>query len=361
MALGTARTEQNGLARKVIAMLIRNSWYVAAWSSELGNGQLVGRMIVNTPLTLYRTTDGKIAVLDGRCAHRHMPLCHGSVEGDNVICRYHGLQYGPNGACVRIPGQKKVPKSLRVQSYPAVERYGAVWVWPGDEKQANEALIPVCDKLDVSGANGHMFYFNIKSNYLYLNDNLSDLLHQAYLHNPSFGGDTQSLGETIPNVEYDGDKMMVRWDWTGVPAPGQFKNLGHIDDIADGWNHSIFIAPSFYINEVGFARNGTGGKESKLPAGDGKLGLTIYQLITPETERSTHFFKVVHVDWPKEIMGALHDFIRDVNEEDLWACEEQQRMSDLDPDHPMLTIPTDRAVIEMRKVVQDLYDAEIVA
>jgi len=338
--------------------LVKNSWYVSAWSSELVAGKLIGRTIVNKPMALYRTTDGRAVALEGRCAHRHMPLHHGTIEGDTVICCYHGLRYDPTGACVRVPGQAEVSKSLRVDSYPAVERYGAVWVWPGDPDKADPDLIPVCDRLEEDGSNGHQFYFNVKSNYLYLNDNLSDLLHQAYLHNPSFGGNTHSLGETVPRIEKDGNKMLVRWDWKDVPVPGQFGSVGKIDGVADGWNHSTFVAPSFYINEVGFARGGTGGKVSGLPAGDGRLGLTIYQLITPETERTTHFFKIVHVDWPENILPTLRGFIQEVNEEDLWACEEQQRMSDLDPDHPMSAIPTDSAVLEMRRVVKKLYDAE---
>jgi phenylpropionate dioxygenase-like ring-hydroxylating dioxygenase large terminal subunit len=54
-------------------MLIRNSWYVAAWSEEVGHGRPYGRTIVDEPIVMYRTSVGDVVALEGRCAHRHMP------------------------------------------------------------------------------------------------------------------------------------------------------------------------------------------------------------------------------------------------------------------------------------------------
>jgi phenylpropionate dioxygenase-like ring-hydroxylating dioxygenase large terminal subunit len=339
-------------------MFVKNSWYVAAWSPDVGSERPLGRTILNEPVVLFRTRDGKVAALEGRCAHRRMPLEHGKIVGDELVCCYHGLAYGASGRCVRIPGQSSVPTSVAVKRYPAVERYGAVWLWMGEEKLADERKIFACPKVGPSGENGHPFYFHVKANYLYINDNLSDLLHQAYLHNPSFGGNTFSLGEAVPEIERDEDRIEVRWNWSNVPVPGVFAKHGRIDGNGDGWNHSTYKAPSFYINHTGFAARGTGSFQSNRPQGDGKISLTIYQLITPETERSTHFFKIVHCGWPDSLMPQLRNFIVPVNEEDVWACEEQQRMEDLDPTTPLRTIPTDRAVVAMRRVLDQILRVE---
>jgi phenylpropionate dioxygenase-like ring-hydroxylating dioxygenase large terminal subunit len=339
-------------------MFIRNSWYVAAWSDEVGSERPLGRTVLGEPLALFRTPSGAVAVLEGRCAHRRMPLAHGKVEGGTVVCCYHGLTYDETGACVRVPGQAAPPKGLRVRRYPVVERYGAVWVWMGAPEAADASLVFECPRVDHDGHNGHKFYFHVKSNYLYLNDNLSDLLHQAYLHNPSFGGNTHSLGEVIPAVERRNGSILVHWDWDNVPAPGLFAEAGRIEGLADGWNHSTYRPPSFYINDVGFADAGTGKRNSNRPQGAGKLGFTVHQLITPETERSTHFFKIVHCDWPDALLPRLSEFIDAVNREDIWACEEQQRMEDLDPAAPMATIPTDKAVVEMRRALAALQETE---
>jgi hypothetical protein len=54
----------------------------------------------------------------------------------------------------------------------------------------------------------------------------------------------------------------------------------------------------------------------------------------------------------------LQRFIVDVNKEDIWACEEQQRVADRTPDAPMTAIPTDLPVVKMRQIVQRLLAEE---
>ncbi len=339
-------------------MFVRNSWYVAAWASEVGMEKPLGRTILNEPVVRFRERSGQVPPLEGRFAHRRMPLAHGKVIEDKIVCCYPGLQYDASGRCVRGPGQASPPANIRLRRYPVAERYGAVWLWMGAPELADESKIFKCELPERQPAACHPFYFHVKANYLYLNDNLSDLLHQAYLHNPSFGGETHSLGETIPEIREANGQILVRWEWNSVPVPGIFREKGGISAIGDGWNHSVYQAPSFYINATGFAEAGTGKNDSKLPQGAGKLGITIYQLITPETERTTHFFKIVHCDWPRNLLPQLPVLVDKVNLEDIWACEEQQRMEDLDSSAPMATIPTDRAVVAMRRALRRMFLSE---
>jgi phenylpropionate dioxygenase-like ring-hydroxylating dioxygenase large terminal subunit len=339
-------------------MLIRNSWYVAAWAEEVGHGKPLGRTIVGDPIVMFRTTTGDVVALEGRCAHRHMSLANGKVIGDTLVCCYHGLTYDATGKCVRVPGQASPPPNIRVKRYPAVERYGAVWLWMGDPELADASKIFDCSPIAQSGEGGHKFYWHVKANYLYLNDNLSDLLHQAYLHNPSFGGNADPLGATSPTFVQRADRIQVDWDWQNVPVPKTYGNIGGFDGLADGWNHSLFVPPCFYVNSFGFAEAGAGGIDSARHQGSGKASAVFFQLITPETERTTHFFKLVHCEWPRKMLPNLAPIVEAVNYEDNWACEEQQKMLDLDPTAPRHAIPTDRAVIAMRKIVERLYEEE---
>ena len=48
---------------------LRNAWYVAAWSDDLADGQLLGRTIMKEPVVLYRKADGNVAALKDRCPH----------------------------------------------------------------------------------------------------------------------------------------------------------------------------------------------------------------------------------------------------------------------------------------------------
>lgn len=333
-------------------MFLRNYWYVAGWSSEVSDKPLA-RTLLGEAVVLFRTPDGSTHALQDRCAHRRMPLSNGKVVGDTLICGYHGLAYAASGRCVRVPGQAQAPKGISVRAFPTFERYGAVWIWMGEAERADPAKIFRVHDVPESGG-GHHFYFHVKANYLLLNDNLSDLLHQAYLHNPSFGGDANPLGEFAPEIRHEGDRMIVRWEWKNVKAPGTFALHGKIHGLSDGWNYSRFEPPSFYVNQPGFAAAGTGGLDSKLPQGAGKISFTVNQLITPETERTTHFFKIVACDWPEQLLPQLDRFIIDVNKEDIWACEEQQRVADQYPDAPMNAIPTDLPVVKMRQTIRRL-------
>ena len=339
-------------------MFIRNSWYVAAWSDEILPGRLLGRTLLDEPVVMFRTSAGKLVALEGRCAHRRMPLAHGKLIDDTLICCYHGLTYDTTGKCIRVPGEDSPPANIRVRSYPAVERYGAVWVWMGEPGLADEAKIFDCNRVGLQGETGHKFYWHVKSNYLYLNDNLSDLLHQAYLHNPSFGGNADPLANTRPSFEQRGDRIHVDWEWRNVPVPNTFGDIGGIVGLADGWNYSLYVPPCFYINSFGFAAAGTGGIDSKRPQGAGKASSTFYQLITPETRRTTHFFKLVNCEWPTSALPRLRPTVESVNLEDNWACEEQQRMEDINPAAPRHAIPSDKAVLAMRRIVERLYAEE---
>jgi phenylpropionate dioxygenase-like ring-hydroxylating dioxygenase large terminal subunit len=54
---------------------------------------------------------------------------------------YHGIKFGPDGACVEIPGQTKIPHKARVRTFPVVEKNNWIWVWMGEPEQADESLI----------------------------------------------------------------------------------------------------------------------------------------------------------------------------------------------------------------------------
>ena len=80
--------------------LVRNAWYVAAWSTEIDD-ELRRFTILGDPVLLFRRTDGTVAALEDRCPHRLLPLSKGKRIGDTVQCGYHGLTFGADGKCKR--------------------------------------------------------------------------------------------------------------------------------------------------------------------------------------------------------------------------------------------------------------------
>src|SRR3954462_4679144 len=119
----------------------RNQWYVAAYGREVGR-DLLARTVLGEPLVLYRTEAGEVVALADRCVHRRFPLSESRLDGDRVVCGYHGFTYDTSGACVYVPGQKRIPRTARVASYPVVERDALIWVWIGDPALADPQIIP---------------------------------------------------------------------------------------------------------------------------------------------------------------------------------------------------------------------------
>ncbi len=116
--------------------LVRNAWYVAAWSTEVDD-QLRRFVILGDAVLLFRRTDGRVAALEDLCPHRLLPLSKGKRIGDTVQCGYHGLTFDGDGKCVRVPGQDRIPPSAYVDAYPVEERNGIIWIWMGQKDRAN--------------------------------------------------------------------------------------------------------------------------------------------------------------------------------------------------------------------------------
>ena len=178
-------------------MYLRNSWYVAAWDHEVQRLKLFRRILLDEPVLLYRKTDGAPVALEDRCCHRHAPLSQGRLRADNVECAYHGLQFDPGGACVRIPSQDTIPASARVRSYPVVEKHHWVWVWMGEPARADPMLIPDFGVMDRPGWNWRGERLEVAGNYLLVIENLMDLTHLAALHRSTLA-DTAIPPNDIP-------------------------------------------------------------------------------------------------------------------------------------------------------------------
>lgn len=171
-------------------MFLKNCWYIVGHSGQFQN-ELLARTVCGEQIVLFRNSQGVVSALEDRCPHRLVPLSIGRVVGDNLRCGYHGAEFNDNGRCVKVPGQKAVSSSVRVRSYPLVERHGFFWVWLGDPAlSSDESSIPGGFwRSDADGWRGAYGYFNMGVDYRMLNDNLIDVTHAEFVHPESFGGE----------------------------------------------------------------------------------------------------------------------------------------------------------------------------
>ena len=203
-------------------MFVKNAWYIAAMSDEIGRS-LLQRWILDEPVVMYRTEDGGPVALRDVCPHRSMPLSMGELLGDQLRCGYHGLVFAPDGRCTHIPAQTHISERWCVKSFPIVEKWRWLWIWTGDPKAADETLISDFhwnEDPDWIPTGGH---FEIKCHYQLLVDNLLDLSHLAFVHRTTIG--TDAVAENPATVTREGDNVRIVRSMPSCPAPPLYVKL----------------------------------------------------------------------------------------------------------------------------------------
>ena len=337
-------------------MFLRNAWYVAALGRELGEGPFA-RTILGEPMVFFRAGDGSPVALEDRCCHRQLPLSMGKVIGDELQCGYHGLRFDATGRCVAIPGQSAIPPDARVRCYPVAERWGWIWVWPGDPDAATEDSFPDWWWMDhAEWACTRPDPFHVACDYRLVTDNVLDTSHVAYVHPATIGA--SSIAEFPSRTERDGETVrMTRWILDRPPPP-MYRDAGGFTGNVDRWQIVEHVPPVYSVNDAGCAVVGTG-----APDGDRSAGITLKALSapTPETERTTHYFfafvRDFALDDPKIEAVFSRDFVG-VFHEDLAVFEAQQLMLDRLPDAPSIDINVDAAPRAARRALEDRIQAE---
>ena len=328
--------------------MVRNAWYMAAWSEEVAH-EILARRIVDEPIVFYRTESGEVTALADRCPHRRFPLSLGKLDGDRLVCGYHGFTFDSAGTCVAVPGQTKIPGSANVRRFPTVERHGVVWVFPGDAERADLTNVPVAPWLsewwNVRG------YAHLNARASILLDNLLDLSHESYLHASHIG--SPEVAETPITVERAGNVLHVDRRMLGVECPSFYKQNTGLDSPIDRSQEIEFYPPGFYVLHVRVAAAGDTGKgfRSKVTYG-----------ITPETATTVHDFWAISRDSdPNDRSNAQRttDLQNAIVIEDVVALEELERLlaSDRTP-APEVSIGIDRGGLVARRMIAELVRAE---
>jgi phenylpropionate dioxygenase-like ring-hydroxylating dioxygenase large terminal subunit len=340
---------------------ILNAWYVAAWPAEIEQEKILARTICNEPIVFFRRADGTPAALEDRCCHRQMPLSHGWLEGETVRCGYHGLRFDAQGQCVECPMQDFIPPGAAVRTFPIVEKYGWVWVWPGDSKKADPSLVPAMfernEHPEWTACGGTTY---VKGHYELISDNLLDLTHETYIHRDSLGN--QAVVEHPIEVTHDDRSVTVRRiipDHDPAPfwkAMLHKKLSQHV--MADRWQIIRFEPPANLVLDVGVAPTGTGVQQGIRSAGVEGCNLNA---ITPETEDSTWYFWGFARKFAREeseLSNKLVDQIARIFEQDRVAIEAVHATMLRNRGRAVIHLQTDKGQNMARRMVERLVEVE---
>lgn len=341
-------------------MFLKNCWYVAAWAHEIGADTILARRILGEPIVLFRLENGGLTALVDRCPHRLAPLSKGRLENHHLRCMYHGLVFDGTGRCIEVPGQERIGGYLKARSFPVIERDKYAWIWMGDAALADPSKIPDAHWQDDAGWRykpGYIHYPD--ASYQLIMDNLLDFSHLGFVHENTLGGGRAS-GEVRANVETFDWGLRITRRYGNVPIPAFVKAFIAFDGFCDRWQiYEWRIAGNMLIMNSGLAPAGTGALDGHIVPES--CVLQSVQSLTPESERSTHYFymqahesKIAHPTAADE----LHRQLGIAFAEDKAMIEAQQKVIEEFPDEPFGGIAADFAVNQGRNLLQRMIEAE---
>jgi len=333
-----------------------NAWYAAAWRHEVGKGEILARTVCDRRLALWRRTDGTAVALDDACWHRLLPLSMGRLDGDNLVCRYHGLAFDGSGRCTRMPSQDKLNPNACVRAYPVVEKYRYLWVWPGDPAAADPALVPDMHWNDDPAWEGDGETLFLKCDYRLVIDNLMDLTHETFVHTTSIGH--TAVAETSAKTTHDERSVTVERWMPNIDAPPFWRTqLGKPGNV-DRWQIIRFEPPCTIVLDVGVALAGTGALQ-----GDRSQGVNgrVLNTITPETATTCMYFWTIlrnyrlrDSTWTTQLRKANARIF----EEDRAVLEAQQQSITARPDQPLRNLNIDAGGLWSRRIIERMIESE---
>ncbi len=177
------------LTRQAVRVGIRETginpdyWYAVGWANQLQSGQVMQVIVWQQDIAIYRDQSGSLQALRNVCAHKGVALHHGKVMGHHLACPYHGWEFDGAGQCVSIPyfpKEQKLP-CAQVQVYPVREKYGLIWVFPGDPHLAAQQSLPVVPEYGEPGWLDIPLGAYFKAHFSICNENSMDVFH-GFLH-----------------------------------------------------------------------------------------------------------------------------------------------------------------------------------
>jgi phthalate 4,5-dioxygenase len=187
--------------------MLRRYWTPALLSREVPepDGAPLRVRLLGEDLIAFRTTDGRVGLVDAFCPHRRAPMFFGRNEECGLRCVYHGWKFDVDGTCVDMPSEP--PDSLfkskvRIAAYPTWEGGGIVWAYLGPP----EKMPPYPDYEWMRVPATHSFVSKTfeDANYLQGLEGGFDASHSTFLHN-EFIGDSNWIRDRAgaPTIEVE--------------------------------------------------------------------------------------------------------------------------------------------------------------
>jgi phenylpropionate dioxygenase-like ring-hydroxylating dioxygenase large terminal subunit len=328
-----------------------NCWYVAATGDEVGH-DLLGRRLLGIDVVLYRRGSGEVVAMEDRCIHRAYPLSAGRLDGDRLVCGYHGFVYGPDGCCVEVPSQENVPQGACVRTFAVDEQPPFVWIWLGAPGAAALRPPPRTPWFrDPSWAStGETLH--IEANYMLCHEHYLDLTNVFVMHPEAVPPGLEALP---PLDEVEVSEMSVSYarrlptarlaDWeaeaTGLPRETECSR----DE------EGTFVSPALHVQRYAIEAEGRPSFEHLRVQG-----------FTPESPTTTHVFLQILRNYATDrsvVADHLRATFHEMAARDATVLETVQRRlgEEIGPRRD-INVKADRAAVRARRVAQAMVAEE---
>ncbi len=316
-------------------LVLENYWYIITRSQDLQRGAVLKARLLGEDIILWRCNDQVLAWQD-LCPHRGSSFESGWVEGDTLVCPYHGLAYDSSGQCVNVPANPDLPppKKACVKTYQAQERYGVVWVCLG-KPERDIISFPEWYSHDESYKRLIGGPFQYKSSPLRVVENFIDVTHLPFTHKGCLGDPSQSAMNDYEVVwELDSIFFGDIYVWQPDPSPAWH-------GATNRYRYRILNPLTVHQNSLIL------GKESA------ERRLDLLFNATPVDEEECNVWLLV-VENYEMLADQAHNFMKLILGQDVAVVESQRpRRLPLDS-HTEFHLPADRSSIAYRKWLKQL-------
>ncbi len=321
-----------------------NYWYPLGWSAKLKTGQINHAVVWQQSVVVYRDSQGAVHVLENRCPHRGIELHKGKIQGTDLACAYHGWVFdGDTGECTDIPylpPDQKMP-CAHVRSYPVCEKYGLIWVFPGDAALASTTSLPDVPEYGQDEWLLIPITAHFKAHFSICNENAMDVFH-GFLHQDLQGW----FNPTLLDLKATDSSIFAKYDVSYKGRLAQF--LGLSESATDVTTLPILINytyPHFASRIEGVSSVYL----MRLPVG-----------LAESRSFALFFFKVRLPQW---FIRPLKPIIQTVIQrfmlqpflnQDIEMMESEQRKYHADPDRRFIEI--NPAIIALQRLIVRQYE-----
>ena len=231
----------------------RRYWLPVALSREMPSPDSppIRVKVMGEELIAFRDTQGRVGLVESRCAHRGSNLFFGRNEECGLRCVHHGWKYDVEGKCVDMPNVAPgaaMHGKISIQAYPTREFGEMVWAYLGPREVMPE--LPQLEHGMLPASHRYVTKRLQQCNWAQSMDGALDTAHFSFLHMPA------PKFVSNANATIAADENRIRW-LRNDPMP-QFTITDHeVGFVAGGarkadgkdlyWRITQFMLPAHSI------------------------------------------------------------------------------------------------------------------